>query len=79
MKKTIKGAVLLLAAMTFVFGACNAQKSAEKVPTNGKPIIAAAATTFNYGQVEEGTKVEHVFKILNKGDGILEIKKATGS
>ena len=65
--------------MTLVFGACSAQKSAEKAPVNGTPVIAADTVEFNYGKVNEGKTVEHIFKILNKGDGILEIKKATGS
>jgi hypothetical protein len=82
-KNKVKGAFIFLATMTVVFFACNSSKNNENSPANvngsGTPVIAADAVSFNYGQVEEGTRLEHVFKIQNKGDGILVIKKATGS
>jgi len=30
---------------------------------------------FDFKHVEEGKVVEHTFKVLNKGDQVLEIKK----
>jgi hypothetical protein len=79
-KNTSIVAFLLLAAVSILSAACNGSENGAKQPSDvGTPVIAAEAVSFNYGQVEEGTKIEHVFKIQNKGDGILIIKKATGS
>ncbi|MCP4197801.1 MAG: DUF1573 domain-containing protein [Proteobacteria bacterium] len=79
-KNTSKVAFVLLIAASILSGACNGSKNNAKQPSAvGTPVIASAAASFNYGQVEEGTKVEHVFIIQNTGDGLLIIKKATGS
>jgi hypothetical protein len=79
-KNASKVTFLLLAALSILFTACNGSENGAKQPSDvGAPVIAAEAVSFNYGQVEEGTKVVHVFKIKNEGDGILVIQKATGS
>jgi hypothetical protein len=44
----------------------------------GKPRIASAQPKYDFGKVEEGTKVEHVFTVKNEGDGVLQIKRASG-
>jgi hypothetical protein len=63
--------------------ACAADKVEPKPgtgkPIAGKPVISTAEAMFNFGKVEQGTTVEHVFKITNTGKMDLVIKKATGS
>ena len=41
----------------------------------GKPRIAFTQKDFDFGKVETGEKVEHVYKFRNTGDGILLIHK----
>ena len=45
----------------------------------GPAKIVAAEPVFNFGEVKEGQRVEHVFKISNQGDEQLDIKRAKGS
>lgn len=35
--------------------------------------------SYDFGEIEEGTVVEHVFKFKNSGNAALEIKKVKGS
>jgi hypothetical protein len=44
-----------------------------------KPKIAVADKEFDFGQVREGATVEHVFQIVNEGDGELLIEQARSS
>jgi hypothetical protein len=44
-------------------------------PTQGTPIVEVKEVEFDFGVVEDGKDYVHDFKIANKGDGILEIKK----
>ena len=61
-------------------GKGEAQKGASKSAVkSGQPKIVAKESTFKFGKVKQGTEVEHVFKIMNKGDADLLIEKARGS
>ena len=44
-------------------------------PTQGTPAAVVAETEFDFGIVEEGNDYLHDFRIANKGDGVLQIKK----
>ena len=45
----------------------------------GPAKIVAAEPVFNFGEVEQGQEVEHIFKISNQGGEQLDIKRAKGS
>lgn len=45
----------------------------------GPAKIVAAEPVFNFGEVEQGQEVEHIFKIGNQGGEQLDIKRAKGS
>jgi hypothetical protein len=78
----------LCLSVTLLAAACG-QKAAEskskpvaKEPAlqlTGPAKIVAAEPVFNFGEVEQGQKVEHVFKISNQGGEQLDIKGAKGS
>jgi hypothetical protein len=85
--KKARSTFLVLATMALLIGACNnGQKSqdsaspakAQAVPVIS-PVISSENAEYDWGKVEEGEIVEHIFKVQNKGEGLLEIKKATSS
>jgi hypothetical protein len=43
------------------------------------PIAVIEESTFDFKEVKEGTTVQHVFRVLNKGDQALEIKNVKPS
>jgi hypothetical protein len=43
------------------------------------PKILSVDPVFNFGEVKQGEKVEHVFQVRNTGTADLVIKRATGS
>ena len=43
------------------------------------PKISSVEPLFDFGEVKQGEKVEHVFQIENTGKADLVIKRATGS
>lgn len=45
---------------------------AEDVP---EPVIELKNDTYHFGQVKEGEIVTHDFKLFNRGETVLEIKK----
>ena len=47
--------------------------------TEKAPKISPVEPLFDFGEVRQGEKVEHVFQIRNAGTTDLIIKKATGS
>jgi hypothetical protein len=81
--KKAKSTFLVLAAMALLIGACNSgqksQDSASPLKAEAIPVIASENAEYDWGEVKEGEVVEHIFKVQNKGEGLLEIKKATGS
>lgn len=46
----------------------------EKATVSG-PKLVIKERSFDFKQVKEGNSVEHVFRVQNKGDQVLEIKK----
>jgi len=52
--------------------------AAVPAKAEGQPRIACAQPKHDFGKVEEGAKVEHVFTLKNEGDGVLQIKRASG-
>ena len=79
MKHNLKAVRFFAIAAMLLLGACSNPRESKAPTGSGTPVISADVINYEFGQVDEGTKVEHVFKIQNKGDGVLEIKKATGS
>lgn len=68
-------ALILAAAMSFPLSlACAAP--AEK---GSGPRLHFEEMTFDFGQVVEGTMLEHTFKILNRGDQPLVIENVSPS
>lgn len=88
MKRTIF--VLALAGF-FAFTSCkdnaadkvneeNVANAAERDAEAGKlPVMSFAETEFDFGNIEQGTNVEHVFKFSNTGEADLVIVDAKSS
>jgi len=88
----MKKSILIIAMMSaFVFTSCK-ESAADKVSEEkvaaaetrdanaGKfPAITFAEKEFDFGTIEQGTKVEHVFKFTNTGDAPLVIVNAKSS
>ncbi len=83
MNKKARSTFLVLATMALLIGACNSgqksQDSASPTQAPAVPVISSENAEHDWGAVKEGEVVEHIFKVQNKGEGLLEIKKATGS
>ena len=43
------------------------------------PIMVIKEPSFDFKEVKEGATVEHTFRVLNKGDNALEIKRVKPS
>jgi len=54
---------------------CFALFSSSSAQTPSGPSMVLPERSFDFREVEEGKVVEHTFKVLNKGDQVLEIKK----
>jgi len=88
----MKKSILIIAIMSaFVFTSCK-ENAADKVSEEkvaeaadrdanaGKfPVITFAEKEFDFGTIDQGTKVEHVFKFTNTGDAPLVIVDAKSS
>jgi len=88
----MKKSILLIAIMSaFVFTSCK-ENAAEKVSeekvaeaadrdaNSGKyPVLTFTESEFDFGTIDQGTKVEHVFKFTNTGDAPLVIVDAKSS
>jgi len=44
-----------------------------------KPVISFDSREFDFGTIEQGEKVEHVFKFKNTGDAVLHVEKVRSS
>lgn len=88
MKKTI----FIVAVMSaFIFTSCKenaADKVSEEKVTNAEtrdanagkfPVMAFSEAEFDFGTIDQGTNVEHVFKFTNNGDAPLVIVDAKSS
>lgn len=82
----ILGVFLLFA--DFSLGTSDTPKiEADNLPQNvgpathsqAGPKISSDEPLFDFGEVKQGEKVEHVFQIRNTGTADLVIKRATGS
>lgn len=64
-------------------GVKSAQKNQSAVSSQprpaGKPKIVALEKEHDFGKVKQGTTLEHIFRILNRGDQQLVIERASGS
>ena len=47
-------------------------------PAQAQPVIACDKPEHDFGKVAQGGEVEHIFKIKNKGKGVLKIERARG-
>ena len=56
-------------------GAADSQDVKAETPEAEKPKIVFDQKDFDFGEVEAGQKVEHVFPFRNKGQGTLTIHK----
>ena len=60
-------------------GAAAGGKASSEETTAGQPKAVAVEPDFDFGEVEEGVNVEHVFKLRNEGNAELAILSAKGS
>jgi len=88
----MKKSILIIAIMSaFVFTSCK-ENAAEKVSevkvaeaadrdakSENFPVITFAETEFDFGTIDQGTKVEHIFKFTNTGNAPLVIVNAKSS
>jgi hypothetical protein len=56
-------------------GAADSQDVLAKAPETEKPKIVFDQKDFDFGEVEAGEKIEHVFAFRNEGEGTLTIQK----
>lgn len=62
---------LFTAALLLVAGAAFS-------PAQAQPAITCDKPEHDFGKVAQGGEVEHIFKIKNKGKGVLKIERARG-
>jgi hypothetical protein len=89
--RQLSGVAVLCLAAALCFCSCGGdKKDAEKKDASTAepsasadavkaPKIASAQPTFNFGQIKQGKKVEHIFKVKNEGKADLIIERAKGS
>ncbi len=68
--------LLGLSFLLFPFFSASAQETSSDIPLSEMEIDE---TVFNFGEIKEGKKVEHVFTFKNVGDEPLVISSAKGS
>lgn len=88
----MKKITILFVAVSFLFVNCDANKKSaspetgelsesdepqeEKLPPT---TVSFSEEEFNFGDIKDGDKVSHIFKITNTGENPLVIKSAIGS
>lgn len=65
----------VFALASFAVLLCFGLASFSPAKTPSGPSMVLPERFFDFKQVEEGKVLEHTFKVLNKGDQVLEIKK----
>ncbi|UAB81017.1 DUF1573 domain-containing protein [Marixanthomonas sp. SCSIO 43207] len=88
----MKKSILILAVLSaFAFTSCkekasdkvneeNVAAAADRDATAAKfPVMSFEKTEFDFGTIQKGEKVEHLFKFTNTGDAPLVIVNATSS
>jgi len=90
MKKIV---FIAIALMTFTFSSCKKENASSKVKSEnieaaaerdaeiskGVPVISWNEEEFDFGNLKQGEKVEHIFTLTNTGEGDLVITSARGS
>ncbi len=89
---TMKKSILIVAVLSvFAFSSCkdkaadkvneeNVAAAADRDADSGKfPAIAFEESQFDFGTIDQGTNVEHVFKFKNTGEAPLMIVNAKSS
>lgn len=89
---TMKKSILIVAVLSvFAFSSCkdnaadkvneeNVVAAADRDAESGKfPVITFEEEQFDFGTIDQGTNVEHVFKFKNTGDAPLMIVNAKSS
>jgi len=83
--------VLFTVTLMVVLVSCSKEQAKPKDPSlsskgttleqakGGAPKIVTQQPVYDFGRVEQDNNVEHVFKIQNKGTGVLQIDRAAGS
>jgi hypothetical protein len=60
-------------------GTTDSEESETASPDEGRPHIAFEQKDFDFGKVEAGEKIEHLFSFRNTGNGTLKIHKVRSS
>ncbi len=82
MKKTLF--TIFAAGWVFVLGACGSKPDqtftdAANVPATDAPAMKFEAATFDFGNINEGDVITHVFRFTNTGKTPLVIENAVAS
>ena len=77
--KQMKKQMMLIAAVTFIATAFAANSVIGKITELTGPLFVWENTTHNFGEIEKGTPVEHLFNFTNNGDVPLIISKVKAS
>ncbi|MEX2594417.1 MAG: DUF1573 domain-containing protein [Anditalea sp.] len=70
--------VLFMAMTLLVFSAQAQEKEKEKADTNG-PVLTFEESSKDFGDITQGDKVEHVFKLENTGNSPLVISNVAAT
>lgn len=70
--------LILFIAVLAIYGYFNAVSGPEDQSEN-QPKIEITPSFFDFGEIEYGQIVEHIFKVKNSGKEILEIKRVATS
>ncbi len=68
--RVVKAILLALLIVTISAGSSLAKEGSE--PT---PVVEVEESTYDFKQVSQGEIVKHDFRVFNRGDAALEIKK----
>ncbi|HEY9676880.1 MAG TPA: DUF1573 domain-containing protein [Drouetiella sp.] len=71
--------LLALLAVSLTVALALVAKNSAAADGNDKPIIQFDSQVFDFGTVDEGARVNHTFKVSNKGTGLLKIQEAYAS
>lgn len=75
--------LILIFAMAFTAFAVQAQNETEKATTEKEevkgPVITFDETEKDFGEITQGTKVEHTFKFTNTGTEVLRISNVAAT
>jgi hypothetical protein len=77
MMKVFRGTLCLCLVLVVWVGLIQAAEQEKEAPIADKkvPVIEVDNTAYDFGQVTQGEVVEHDFRVFNRGEAPLEIKK----